>query len=64
MLNVIILNVAFFYCYAEYYYAQCCYAECRYADCRGAIISASFDIQRCFFSTRETTFFCFFFCFK
>jgi hypothetical protein len=31
MLSVVMINVAFFCCYAE-----CHYAECRYADCRGA----------------------------
>ncbi len=46
MLSVIVLSVAFLYCYAacrdtEYgytdcHYAQCHFAECRYAECRGA----------------------------
>jgi hypothetical protein len=43
MLNVIVLNVTFCYCYAECRYAECCnaeyrYAECRCAECRGATI--------------------------
>ena len=33
MLSVVMLNVAFLYCYAEGYYAECCYAECCYAEC-------------------------------
>ncbi len=32
MLSVVVIIVAFFYCYAE-----CHYSECRYAECRGAI---------------------------
>jgi hypothetical protein len=35
MLNVIMLRVAFSYCYAECRYAECRFAECRYAECRG-----------------------------
>jgi len=34
MLTVIMLSVAFYYCYA-----QCHYADCRYAECSGADIS-------------------------
>jgi hypothetical protein len=36
MLNVIMLGVAFFHCYAECHYAECHYAECHYAECRNA----------------------------
>ena len=32
MLNVVMLNVIFFICYAE-----CHYAECRYTACHGAV---------------------------
>jgi hypothetical protein len=40
MLNVIMLSVAFNFCYGECHYAECryaecCCAECRYAECRG-----------------------------
>ncbi len=35
MLHVVVLIVAFSYCYAECHYAECHYAECRYAECRG-----------------------------
>jgi len=34
MLTVVMLSVAFYYCYA-----QCHYADCRYAECSGADIS-------------------------
>jgi hypothetical protein len=34
MLNVIMLSVAIFHCYAECRYAECHYGECRYAECR------------------------------
>ncbi len=42
MLNVVMLNVAFSYCYAECRFSVCHYAECRYADktnsiCQGQI---------------------------
>jgi hypothetical protein len=33
MLNVVVLTVAFIYCYAE-----CHYAECRYAEYHGAAL--------------------------
>jgi hypothetical protein len=41
ILSVIMLNVAFNYCYAECHYAEChnaeCHdAECRNGECRGA----------------------------
>ncbi len=35
-LSVIVLNVAFIYCFAECHYAECRYAECHYAECRYA----------------------------
>jgi hypothetical protein len=38
-LNVIILSVAIFYCYAECRNAKCRYAECRYVECRVSIIT-------------------------
>jgi len=41
MLNVIVLSVAFFYCYAECY-AEFCYAECRYAECRGNVLTTKY----------------------
>jgi hypothetical protein len=34
-LIVVMLNVAFYYFYAECHYAERHYAECRYADCSG-----------------------------
>jgi hypothetical protein len=36
MLNLIVLRVMFFYCYAECDNAECRCAECRYAECRCA----------------------------
>ncbi len=36
MLVVIMLSVAFSYCYAECHYAECHYAECRYTESHGA----------------------------
>jgi hypothetical protein len=43
MLNVVMLSVAFSYCYAECNYDECHYAECHqsgghYAECGGAIL--------------------------
>ncbi len=47
MVIVVLLSVAFFYCYAECYYsewhyaecynAECRYAECYWAECRGTL---------------------------
>jgi hypothetical protein len=36
ILNVLILSVLHFYCYAECHYNECPYAECRYAERRYA----------------------------
>ncbi len=36
MLNVIVLSVTIFYCYAECHYVECRHAECRHAKSRGA----------------------------
>jgi len=34
MVIVVLLSVAFFYCYySEWHYAECYNAECRYAEC-------------------------------
>ncbi len=35
MRSVIMLCVAFIFCYSKYLYAECCYAECRFAECLG-----------------------------
>jgi hypothetical protein len=35
-LSVIMLSVAFSYCYPECHYGECRYAECCYAECHGA----------------------------
>ncbi len=33
---IVMLSVAFFYCYAERPYAECRYAKCHYAECHCA----------------------------
>jgi hypothetical protein len=43
--SVIMLSVAFSYCYAECPYAECLYYECSYAECRYVESRGTFGLR-------------------